>query len=119
MKYVHQLALILMKSLYLHIKDGARIHIDPVVLLDVFRKAYFILVLDIQEFLLALLIIGIDLQLLDMRKVCDPLIPDLGGDPVGQKGIAVKQEPSLRNAVCLVIKLFRHHLVKILQFLVL
>ena len=50
-----------MQTFYLNIEDGTRIDIDAVVLLDVFCQTDLVLVLDIHEFVLALLIIHIQL----------------------------------------------------------
>ena len=114
MQDVHQLALIFVKPFYLYVKDGTRIHVNPVVFLNVFCQADLVLVLDIHELLPALFIVRINLQLLDMGKIGNPLIPDFGGHPVSKQGISMKQEPSLGNAVGLVVELLRHHLVEIL-----
>ena len=81
MKNIHQLALILVKTLYLHIEDGTRVHVDSVVFLDVFGQADLVLVLDVHELLLALRIIRVYRQTVDMRQVCDPFASDLSSHP--------------------------------------
>ena len=113
MEDVHQLALIFVKPLDLHVENGARVHVNTVVLFDVPGEAQLVLVLDVHELKLALLILCKELQLLDMGKVGNPFITYLGSDPVRQKGVAVKQEPSLGYAVCLVVELLRHHLIEV------
>ena len=86
-------------------------------LLDVLCKADLVLVLNVHEFLLALLIIHINRKLLNIGEICDPLISDLIGYPVCKQRIAVKQETSLGNTVCLVVELLRHHLIEVAEFL--
>ncbi len=54
-----------------------------------------------------------------MAQVCNPLIADFICNPVSKQRVSMKKEPSLGNAICLIIKLFRHHLVEIFKFLVL
>ena len=61
MQDVHQLALILVQSLNLNIKNRTRIYIDAVVLFDVFCQTYLVLVLDVHKLVLALLVIHIQL----------------------------------------------------------
>ena len=50
-----------MQTLYLYIKDGTRIYIDSIVLLDVFCQTDLVLILDVHELVLTLLIIHIQL----------------------------------------------------------
>ena len=45
MKDVHQLALILVKPLYLHIENGSGIYVNSIVLLNVRSKADLVFVL--------------------------------------------------------------------------
>ena len=86
-----------------------RIDIDAVVLLDVFCKTDLVLVLNIHEFLLALLIIHINRNFFNIGEICD-LISDLVVSPSLQGAVSVKQETSLGDTVCLIIKFLRHHL---------
>ena len=117
MQDVKQLTLIFMQSLNLYIKDGTGIHLNAVVLQNIFRKTYLVLVLNIHKFLLCLLIIRIYLQFVDLRKVCDPVTAHMCGYPVCKKRVPMKKETSLGDAVCLIIELLRHHLIEILQLL--
>ena len=117
MKDVHELSLVLMQTFYLNIEDGTRVNVDSVVFLDVLRKTDLVLVLNVHEFLLALLIIHINRKLLNIGEISDPLISDLVGYPVCKQRIAVKQETSLGDTVCFVIKFLRHHLIEITKFL--
>ena len=119
MQDVQQLALVLMETLYLHVEDGARIYGDSVVLQDVFRQTHLVLVLDIHELLLGLLVVRVNLQLRDLGQVGDPLVADVGRYPVSQQRVSVKQETALGDAVGLVVELLRHHLIEVLQLLVL
>ena len=119
MENIQQLALILVETLYLYVKDRSRVHGDSVMLLDIFCQAYLVLVLDIHEFLLSLLIVRVDFQFGNLRQICDPLISDMGCHPVSQQRISMKQETALCNSVGLVVKFFRHHLIEILQLLML
>ena len=52
-----------MQTLYLYIKDGTRINVDSVVLLDILCKTNLVLILDVHELLLALRIIYKQLKL--------------------------------------------------------
>ena len=115
MQDIHQLSLILVQTLDLYIKDRTRIHLDPVILLDILRQTQLILILDIHKLLLRLLIIGVDLHLRNLRQVRDPLIPDVIRHPVRQKLIAMQQETALRDTVRLIVKLPREHLIEVLQ----
>ena len=68
-------------------RNGTRINVDAVVLLDVFCQAQFILVLDVHEFLLALRIIHIYFNFARLRKIGDPLVANLLRDPVCKKRV--------------------------------
>ena len=119
MKDVKKLSLVLMKSLNLYIKDRTRIYIDTVVLLNVLGKTYLVLVLNIHEFLLSLLIISINLKLVNLRKVCNPVITNMSCYPVSKKRVTVKKESSLCNTISLVVELIREHLIEVFKFLIL
>ena len=82
MQNIHQLSLVLMQTLYLYIKDRARIYIDTVVLLDISSQTQLVLILDIHELMLSLLIICINLQLFQARQVCYPLLAYMLGYPI-------------------------------------
>ncbi len=112
MEDIHQLTLIFMETLYLYIKDGAGIHINAVILLDVFCQAELVLVLNVHKLLLAFLVGSVNLQLLDMGQISNPLIPYLGRYPVSQQRVPMKEETPLGNAVGLIVKLLRIHLVE-------
>ena len=86
-------------------------------LLDVLCKTDLVLVLNIHEFLLALLIIHINRKLFNIGEICDPLISDLIGHPICKQRVAVKQETSLGNTICFIIKLLRHHLIEVTKLL--
>ena len=64
MEDVQQLALVLMQALHLHVKNGARVYFNAVVLTDILCQAQLILIFDVHELLLCLLILRIDRQLL-------------------------------------------------------
>ena len=119
MQDVQKLALIFMQPFYLHVKYGARIYLDSVVFFYIFSQTHLILVFDIHKLFLALGIIRIYLKIFDMGKVRCPFIADLAGYPLCQHRIAVKQESSLGDTIGLIIEFLRHHLVKIMQFLIL
>ena len=108
-----------MQSLNLYIKDGPRVNLNAVVLQNVFCKTHLILVFDVHELLLCLLIVGINLQLVDLRKVCNPFTAHMCSYPVCKERVAVKEETSLGDTVCLVVELLGHHLIEVLQFLLL
>ncbi len=117
MKNIHQLSLILVKSLHLHVKYGIRIHIHAVVLFDIFCQTNLVLVFDFHKFLLGGFVVGKIPEPADPGQVRDPAIANLLRHPVCQKRISVQKETSLRNAVCLVVETLREHLVEIFQFL--
>ena len=119
MEDVQQLALVFVDALHLHVEDGVRIHLDAVVLENVLRQALRVLKLDVPELLQGLLIVRVDLQLRQLRKIRDPAVADAVGDPGGETRVAVQQEAPLRDAVRLVVELLRHHFVEVLQRLLL
>ena len=53
-----------------------------------------------------------------MRKIGNPLVANLLRDPVCQKRVAMQQETTLGDTVCLIVKFLRHHLVEIFQLLI-
>ena len=112
---VHELTFVLMQSLYLAVKDRPRIHINAVVLFDIFCKTNLVLIFDVHELLLTFLVIHIHAQLADVGEVCDPVVADLAGHPFCQQRIAVQQKTSLGDTVGLVVELLRHHLIEIFQ----
>ena len=69
--------------------------------------------------MLCLLVVGIQRKLMDLRQIGDPVIAHLICHPLSQQRIAVEQEPSLCDTVCLVVEFLRHHLIEIFQFLIL
>ena len=89
MKYVKQLPLVLMKPLYLNIKDRSGIHLDTVILKNIPGKTNLVLILDVHELLLSLFIIGKYLDLIDLGKIGYPVITHSFGNPLGKKRIAV------------------------------
>ena len=54
-----------------------------------------------------------------MRQVGYPVVPDVFVNPLGQQWVAMVEEPSLGNAVGLVVELLREHQIEIMQLLVL
>ena len=119
MQNIEQLSLVLMQTLYLYIEDGSGIYFDTVVLQNIFCQTYFVLVLDVHEFLLCLLVIRIYLQAGDLRQIGDPVVTYMSRYPVSQQRIRMQQETSLGNTVGLVVEALREHLVEVLQFLLL
>ena len=108
-----------MEPLDLHIENRSRIDINAVVLLDVLRQTNLVLILDVHELLPCLLVVSVELHLRDLRKIRDPLVPDMVCHPVREKLVAVQKEPALRDTVRLVVELLRHHFVEVLQRLLL
>ncbi len=115
MQDVHKLTLVLMKTLHHHIKNGICGHFDTVVLTDVLGKALLVVALDGHELGLYLRIIGINLQLLQLIEICDPLVADLVGDPGRQLRIRMQQPSSLGDTVGLVGELLRIHLIEVME----
>ena len=74
MKDVEELPLVLMEPLHLNINDGIRAYLDAIMLSDIFDKADLVLILDVNEFLLALWIIGKGRKLFHLRKIRDPAV---------------------------------------------
>ena len=119
MQDIQELTFVLMQTLHLHVEDRARVNVNSVVLLDIFCKTYFVLILDLHELASCALILHIRFQFRDLGQVCDPAVADLVCDPVCEQRIAVREETSLRDTVRLVVELLRHHLIKILELLML
>ena len=108
-----------MQTFYLHIKDGTRIYFDAVVLFDVFCKTQFVLIFDIHELLLCFFIGCIDRHLLNMGKICDPVVTDMFTYPVCKKRIAMHQESTLCDSIRLVVEFLWEQLIEIVKLLVL
>ena len=104
-----------MQTLDLDIENRVRVDFDVVVAQDVVRQSLLVLVLDVHELLLSLRIIDIELETGDFGEICDPAVADLVCNPGREERVAVKQETSLRDTICLVVEFLRHHLVEILQ----
>ena len=119
MENVHQLSLVLVETLHLHVEDGIGIHFQPIVLLDIFCQAELVLVLDLHELLLGFLILRQLLQSCNLGQIRDPAVAYILRNPLCQKGIPVKQETSLGDAVGLVVEALGEHLVEVLQLLAL
>src|SRR5699024_9306493 len=117
MQDIQELTFIFMQTFYLYVEDRARIHIDSVVLLDVFCKADFVLVFDLHEFASCFLIIRVQFELCNLRQVRDPSVADLVCEPVCQKRVPMCEETSLCDTVCLVVELLRHHLIEVSKLL--
>ncbi len=116
---VEQLSLVLVETLHLDVEDRVRVDFNAVVLENVLGQALLVPVLDLHELLLRLLVVGVGLQLLELGKMRDPAVADPLRDPLRELGIAVQEEAPLRNAVRLVVELLRHHLVEVLQHVLL
>ena len=112
------LSLILMKSLNLYVKNGVRINFNTIVLKNVFCKTLFILEFNVHKFLKSLLIISVYLQLSNLGKICDPVWSNMVCDPCSKVLVSVKKETSLSDTISFVIKLLRHHLIEVFQFLI-
>ena len=117
MQDIQKLAFIFMQTFYLHIEDRTGIHVDSVVLFNIFCKADFVLVFDFHELASCVFIIHIWFQFCDLRQICDPSASDLVCEPVGKQRVSMCKETSLCNTVCLVVELLRHHFVEIFQLL--
>ena len=121
MQDIQQLALVFMQSLDLYIKNRTGIHVNAVVLGNVFCQADLVLIFDVHEFLLILVVIHEGLKLFQLGQIRDPFIPQayLIGQPVGQQRIGMDHESPLGNAVGLVVELLREHLIEVLELLLL
>ena len=84
---------------------------------NIFCETNLIAVLNLHKLTLAQLVICIYLELIYLRKVCNPIITNLISNPVSEKRIAMKKETSLCDTICLIVKLLRHHLIEILELL--
>ena len=107
-----------MQSLYLHVKNRIRINVNTIVLFNIFCKTHLVLALNLHKILLCRRAVSVLRNPLNHRKVHNPILANLIGNPVRKQRICMKKETSLRNAVCLIIELRREHLVEVLQLLV-
>ena len=119
MKDIEKLPLVFVKPLYLHIKNRSRVNNDSIIVKDILCKTLFISELNVHELFLRLLIIGINLYSLNLRKIGYPFRSDMLCYPVCKKRICMKQETSLGYAVRFVVEFLRHHLVEIMKLPVL
>ncbi|GFI29800.1 hypothetical protein IMSAGC013_01187 [Lachnospiraceae bacterium] len=89
MQNVQKLALVLMETFYLHIKNGTGIYLNAVMLADILCQTQFILVFNIHKFLLRFLIVCIDRQFFQMGQVGYPVVSNIFIHPFCQQRIAV------------------------------
>ena len=108
-----------MQTLYLYIKDRTGIYLDSIVFHDILSQPHFVLIFDVHKLLLRLLVVGVDLEFVDLRQIGDPVVAHMSRHPVCKKRIRMQKETSLGDAVCLVVKLLRHHLIEVFQLLIL
>ena len=73
MKDVEQLALILMKTFYLNIKDGIWIYVHTVMFFDIFGEPDLILVLDIHKLLFCPGVLCVGGQLIQLCQIFGPI----------------------------------------------
>ncbi len=106
-----------MKSLYLHIKHGVNADINTVMLFDILCKTQLVLTLYCHELILRTRILCKTLQRADNCKIRDPPVAYLVCDPVCKLWICMEEEPSLGDAVGLVVKFFRPHLIELSELL--
>ena len=119
MENIHQLPLVLVETLNLHIENGIRIHLNAIVLLDILCQPQLILVLNVHELFLGLFVVCQSLDAGNLGQIRNPAVPHFGGNPGRKQRIAVEQETPLGDAVGLVVKAVREHLVEVPQLLLL
>ena len=112
---IQELSLVLMQTLDLNVEDRVRIDIHAVMLVDIVRKALLVAQLNAHELLLRLLVVDEETKLRNLGEICDPLLADLVGDPGSKLRIAVEQESSLCDTIRLIAEFLRHHVIEILQ----
>ena len=117
MQNIKKLTFVLMETFYLNVKDRARINFNSIMLFNIFCKTYFVLVFNLHKLTSGLFVVRKRSELFNLRQICDPSISDLICNPVCQKRVSVCEESSLCDAVCLVTKFFRHHLIEITELL--
>lgn len=102
-KDVELLALILVDTLNLHVKQGRWVDNHARSVLDVLRQAHLVGVLDLCPLLAELLIVDMLLQLTQERQVLEELIPAaLGGDELGESRVSLVQPATGCDSVCYV-----------------
>ena len=114
-KSVHQLTLVLVKSLCLHVKNEFGRQLDAFSLENVFRKLLLFQILDLGKSVAYLGIVCILFKLLEAFKVCLPAIADLFGDESGKLGVAECEPTTGRYTVGNVEELFGIHLIPIAE----
>ena len=115
---VHQLPLILMHTLDLHVIDEPGRNIYPLFLGDKGGKPLFVLPLYGQE-VLYIFIRGKGAELFQLIQIGDPPIAYASGDKIGQPGVAKPQPTPLGNAVGFVLEAFGVKGIPVLQHIVL
>ena len=120
MKDIEKLSLVLVETLHLHVEYGAGIYFNAIVLQNIVCQPLFVLIFDIHELGQGFGIICILFQSGHKGQIRDPVLcSQFLCHPVCQKRVPVHEETSLGDTVCLVVELLRHHLVEVLQLLVL
>ena len=57
MKNIHELSLVLMQTLYLHVENGVRVNVDSVMLLNVLCQAHLVFTFNLHNLFLRLRVI--------------------------------------------------------------
>ena len=109
-----------METLDLYVEAGIRIELDALCLFEVLGKVLLVVLLDGNELLHYLVVVLVLLELLELVKICDPLVvAEQISDEGSEVRIASAEPSSGCNAVCLVGELLRIDVVPVLECLVL
>ena len=119
-QHVHQLALVLVNALDLHVEHRRQGHVDAGQLLHFGGEPRLVLELDGGPALAEGGVVGERLEARELGRVLDPLVrPQRLGDQRGLPGVAEGEPAARRDAVGLVLELLRLQRVKVLEEVVL
>jgi len=112
---VQELALVFVNTLDLHVKERIGIDVHVLRCLEVLGEAFLVLLLDGHEFLLESGVLGELFELLQIIQVLDPRITNFGRNEVGHGRVCLAHPATRRDAVRLVVELFRPQFVEVLE----
>ena len=96
---VQHLALVLVQTLNLYVKDGVHVDFDAVVRLDIIRQTLLVVALDLAQLVEQLLVVRIVVQNLQLGRMGAVAGADLALDQLSQLRVGLTQPAAVCNAV--------------------
>ena len=115
-KSIHLLSLVLVKSLYLNIKDRFRVNLYTFMLLKVSCKFFFLAHLKSLELIKNFLVIDVVKELFKLISILLESITDCLRKEISKWMVAGKEPSTEGDSVCLIVEFLRIELVEIVKF---